>query len=311
MKRRILIKNIVTHCYQRAAGGGLLFYSYSDYLVFFTGYCLYAKKHEVQVLSLCQMPDHVHDSLVVKNPSQLGSFKRDFNTWFSKVHKPLCHCEGPLLESPYGSAVKMGDKKARSNLIYVGNNPVERRLTAKAEDYRWNYLAYACSNHPFSKPLVLRESSWPLRKAIAEVNAQFRAGKPMVYAQLQRLFKPLSPDEGQQLTDYIISTYNVIDYAAAIRFFDSYENMVNSMHANTGSEYDINEPFIGKSDAHYSKMAKIIMRELNPADIHDILGLSVEDKFQIFQLLRKHSNAMGEQIAKYLRMPLKKGLADD
>lgn len=311
MKRRILYSDIVTHCYQRSADGGLLFYCYSDYLVFFTGYCLYAKRYNVQVLSLCLMPDHVHDSLVVRRKENLICFKQAFNTWFSKVHKPVCHCDGPLLESPFGSAVKKGDKKARTNLIYVGNNPVERQLSPKAEDYRWNFLAYAQSPHPFSKELVLRESSWPLRKAIKEADAQCKSGKPMVYAQLQRLFKSLTPDEGQQLTDYIITKYNVIDYQAAVRFFDSYEDMLLSMHANTGSEYDINEVFLGKTDAHYAKMAGIIKRELNPADIHDVLGLPPLEKYEVFQLIRKHSTAMSEQIAKFLRMTIKKGPIDE
>ena len=311
MKRRILYKDIVTHCYQRSAGEGLLFYCYSDYLVFFTGYCLYTKKYNVQVLSLCLMPDHVHDSLVVGKKEDLIRFKQAFNTWFSKVHKPVCHCEGPLLESPYGSAVKKGDKKARTNLVYIGNNPVERKLTAKAEDYRWNFLAYAQSIHPFSKELILREASWSLRRAIKEVNAQYKSGKPMTYAQLQRLFKTLTPDEGQQLTDYIITKYNIIDYKAAIRFFDSYEDMLKAMHANTGSEYDINEVFLGKSDAHYTKMTGIVKRLLNPTDIHDILALPAIEKFKVFQMLRKNSTAMSEQIAKFLRMPIKKGPIDE
>lgn len=311
MKRRIIYRDIVTHCYQRSAGGGLLFYCYSDYLVYFTGYCLFAKRYNVQVLSLCLMPDHVHDTLVVRRKEDLIRFKQAFNTWFSKVHKPICHCDGPLFESPYGSAVKKGDKKARTNLIYVGNNPVERQLTAKAEDYRWNFLAYVQNAHPFSKELVVRESSWPLRKALKEVDFQQESGKPMTYAQLQRMFKALTPDQGQQLTDYIITKYNIIDYQAAIRFFDNYEDMLKSMHANTGSEYDINEVFLGKSDAHYAKMVGIVKRVLNPADIHDVLALPAKEKYEIFQLIRKQSTAMSEQIAKFLRMPIKKGPIDD
>ena len=72
--------------------------------------------------------------------------------------------------------------------------------------------------------------------------------KPLNYAQLDRLFKPLTRQEGLQLTDFIITTYNCIDYEAAIRFFDTGEDMITSMHATTGSEYDINEVFTLPTD---------------------------------------------------------------
>lgn len=53
MKRRKFFKDILTHCYQRSADDGVLFYSYSDHLVYFTSYCVLARKHGIQVLSLC------------------------------------------------------------------------------------------------------------------------------------------------------------------------------------------------------------------------------------------------------------------
>jgi len=51
--------------------------------VYFTTYCLLAKKHNVKVLSLCQMPDHVHDTVVVKKVEQLSCFKQEVNSRFS------------------------------------------------------------------------------------------------------------------------------------------------------------------------------------------------------------------------------------
>lgn len=70
-------RDIINHCYQRGADGIVLFYSVSDHLVYFTTYCLLAKKHNVKVLSLCQMPDHVHDTVVVKKVEQLSCFKQE------------------------------------------------------------------------------------------------------------------------------------------------------------------------------------------------------------------------------------------
>ena len=306
MKRRKFIGDILTHCYQRSADDGLLFYTYGDHLVYFTLYCVLARKHGIRVLSLCQMPDHVHDSIRAKRKSDLGNFKREVNTSFSRQWNGRCRIKGPVLHSRYGWAQKFGDKKGRSNLIYVGNNPVERRLVEKAEDYRWNYLAYADSDHPFSKKLVIRDARWPLQKAVKEVTTQFKAGKSLNYAQLQRLYKPLDREEGQQLTDFIITTYNCIDYKAAVQFFDSPEDMVKSMRATTGSEHDINEVFVGKSDLPYARMISFLLKNHLVENIHDILSLSMDEKYELFLRLKPHTEALDGQIAKLLHMPLKK-----
>ena len=171
MKCRIFYQGIVNHCYQRSADHCVLFYSYGDHLVYFTHYCVMARKYGVKVLSLCQMPDHVHDTVVAEYKEDLSAFKRETNKLFSHKRNAYFHLSSPTLEHPYGSAPKFGTKKVRTNLIYVGNNPVERKLTRKAEEYRWNYLAYASSEHPFSNKLIVRYSRWPLQKAVKEIKA--------------------------------------------------------------------------------------------------------------------------------------------
>ena len=301
-QKRPFQKNVLNHCYQRTVDGGLIFYCYSDYLVWFTIVCTVARKFRIRILAMCPMPDHTHFSVIAASAKDFTGFFRDYTKRFSAEHNQVCHRSGPLFEGPFGSAPKYTDKAVRTNLIYVGNNPVERKLTIRAEEYRWSFLAYANSDHPFSKKLVIRDASWPMQKAVKEVKAHFKEGKYLRYAQLQRLFKPLNNEEKQQLTDFIISTYNVIDYQNAIQFFGSYDDMLLAMHSTTGSEYDLKEAVIGKSDAHYAPMVNTVMRELCPDDIHDILGFPPEKKWEVFQVIRKHSFALSEQIAKFLHM---------
>lgn len=310
-ERRLFQKNVLNHCYQRTIDGGVLFYSYSDYLVWFTVVCTMARKYGIQILAMCPMPDHVHLSVIAQSLKAFSSFMRDYSRIFAGEHNPVCHRKGPLFESPYGSAPKYTDKSVRSNLIYVGNNPVERKLTKKAEEYRWNFLAYAVSDHPFSPKLVIREARWPLRQAVKEVESQFKAGKHLCYAQLRRLFKPLTALECQQLTDFIISTYNVIDYQAALGYFNSYDDMLLAMHSTTGSEHDLRECHVGKSDIHYASMANTVMKKLKLNDIHDILGYSTEKKNELFRLIRKESYALSKQIAKFLHLPLNQGTSHE
>lgn len=305
-RRRTVVGGVPNHCYQRTMNGAILFYCISDFLVHFTIFCVTAEKYRIQVLALCQMPDHIHSTLVADSARALAAFQGECTRKFALVHNPVCHATGPLFESTFGSVPLFGDKKVRTNLCYVGNNPVERRLCKKAEEYRWNYLAYGSSDHPFSEKLVLRKSSWAMRRAVQEVRAMKRARKPLSYKQLRRLFESLDRKEKLQLCDFIISIYNVIDYRTASRFFDSYDEMLAAMHANTGSEHVLNEIFIGKSDTCFTKMISIVNKELNLKDIHDVLALPADDKYALFQQLLLKTGALPEQVAKFLRLPLHK-----
>ena len=304
MRSRKFIKNILHHCYQRSADGGVLFYTVQDHLVYFTHFCILARKYGIRVLSLCQMPDHVHDALTARRLQDLVGFKQELNSRFAKLYNARAGLSGPVFSCPFGSAPKVGAKKARTNLIYIANNPVERQLVTEAEQYRWNYLAYILSPHPFSQPLVIRRSSKALQTAVRVVKSRFQASQALNYTLLQNLTRELSPSEIQQFTDFVIATYNVIDYPEAIRYFDNYADMMTSIHANTGTEYDLNEVLLGKTDKPYAQMTRILLEECRFEDIHQMLSLSHEEKWKLFEILRKRTDVMGNQIAHYLHLPI-------
>ena len=304
-RKRAFKRHILHHSYQLTADGYLLFYNVSDHLAFFTLFCILARKYDITVLSLCQMPDHIHHATRPDRARQLSDFVGEYTRRFSRESNEVCHRHGPLFESPFGSAVKNGDKKGRSTLLYIGNNPVERRIRKRAVAYRWNYLAYYKNTHPFSDELIIRKASPALRRAVREVDSCFRSGLPLRYSLLQRLFRPIDNRERQQLTDHIISIYNVIDYEQAIRFFGSYEDMIAAMDADTGSEYDINEVFFGKDDSQYARMSAIAGR-MYP-DVHDALAASPEERFELLQQLMRETRAAPGQIARFLRMRLGSG----
>ena len=71
-----------------------------------------------------------------------------------------------------------------------------------------------------------------MRRAINEVKGTFARGKPMEYLRFKRLMASLSEKEKEQLTDFIINTYNAIDYTEAARYFGGYENMLIAMHGS-------------------------------------------------------------------------------
>ena len=305
MKRRTASNGVLNHCYQRVVQDELLFFSVSDYLVFFTIISVMVRKFKIRLLSLCLMIDHYHMSAIASGTKNLSDFISACTWTYAREINPVFHRSGQLFRHNYGSAPKKGSKSARTNIIYVGNNPVERRIVKNAEDYRWNFLKYAISKNPFSEPLVIRKASWPLRKALNEVKLHFKAGRYLTPAILKRLSSSLDKSELAQLTDYIISTYNAIDYETAINHFGSYDNMIHSMHATTGSEHDLNELFIGKSDAHYPLLIKQTMKKAGLNDIHDLFNLPEEERYDLLDYLCRHSDADSRQIAALLRIKVK------
>ena len=139
MKQRPFKRGILNHCYQRSADSGVIFYSQSDYLIWFTIVCSVAARYKVKVLSMCPMPDHTHMSVTAETVQELSAFYGDANRTFSRAHNQICKTQISWFKETYGSAIKNGAKAGRSNLIYVGNNAVERQLAMKAEEYRWAF----------------------------------------------------------------------------------------------------------------------------------------------------------------------------
>ena len=301
MKYRPFKSGILNHCYQRSADHGLIFYSQSDYLVWFTIVCTVAEKHGVKILALCPMPDHVHMAVIAKSKQSLSRFMGEVNRTFSKRHNEICRVKLSWFEKSFGSVPKEGSKSGRNCLLYVGNNPPERQLAERAEDYRWTFLAYAVSKHPFSEKLVIRNASWPMRQAVKEVKAQHKACKPLRYKLLQRISGKLDSREKEQLIDFIISTYDVIDHKEALRYFDgSYKKMTEALSISTAKEHDLNESFVGWSDKPYGRMTRLLLENYPLKDIHEMLAWQKNQKAEAFRFLQNKTGFLREQISKYL-----------
>lgn len=307
---RRFVPGAVNHIYQIARKGEVIFYNICDHLVYFSIFCTMAERYGIRVLKLCHMPDHIHGSVIADRKRDLSGFERDLTSLFAREHNGTCHREGPFFKTPFGSVPKVDDKKVRTNLIYVDNNPVERHICERAEQYRWNFLAYATNDHPFSEKFRKEDASKAMLRAIRVVKDRHKAGVHMPYALLRRLFKPLSRKEQLQLTDIIITIYSVIDYPAAARYFGSHEGMLTAIHSTTGSEYEMKERFVGKDDSWYTRMSNIVMAHCGLEDIHDMLTFSKERKSDLFLLLRNETMATAGQIAKFLRIPLRRAIEE-
>ena len=209
---------------------------------------------------------------------------------------------GSLFEKRFGSAPKEGRKKLVTAIVYIGNNPVEKKLCMKAEQHKWNFIAYVSSANPFSEKIKLSTASFRLRRSLKMVDWQHKQGIHLNYSLLRILFSDLNHKESSQLTDYIISKYNVIDKQSLIGIFGSYENMLKAIHSTTGSEYDIKEDFSTASDIVYQDITEFITKNLISDDIRRLTVLDLEEKIKVAKRIKAHLGVPSWQICKFLHL---------
>lgn len=303
MRGRISFKQgAIQHVYQRTIDGFLIFYSVRDQLVFFTIFATAARRYNIRILGLCLMVDHIHILVEARCKRDLDLFVSLYTSWFVKSYNDWYGRKGPFFQQHYGIASKVHDKDIRNAIAYLYNNPVERHLCRRAEQARWNLLAYAADRFPFSTPIHLDKARAPMRRAMEEIKADRQENRPLNYAQLKRITNPLLPKEQQQLTDFIISIYNCVDYADLFYRFESYDKLVMAINTTTGSEYAIQENYVGRSDRVYGQMSDFLLESHRIEAIDDLLRLPETERRDLMAPLGLRIAATRRQLEKYLHL---------
>ena len=301
LRRMIYQRGAVGHIYQRARSGFVVFYSVKDSLVFFTIFSLTAAKHRIRVLGLCLMYNHIHVLVEAEDHKAIARFMQELCSKFSRTYNIRHGLKGSLF-STYGLSNKRGGKQIRTSLAYLYNNPVEDRICKRAEEWHWNFLAYANSDHPYSEKLVLREAAVGMRKAARTVRTLHAHQRPLTYEVLDALFKSLNITEKKQLVDFIVREYSVIDFKSTISYYGSHGNMLTAFGSNTGSEYDIREPHDPYSGMAYRKMTHHLASDKRFSGIEDVLQLPAEERIAYLNELAIACGVSLNHARKFLRI---------
>lgn len=301
-KRRKFYRGVVNHVYQRTIDGVHLFYTREDCLVFFTILSVCAKSAEVQILELCLMHNHIHMIIKSETVQELSGFMDHFLSWFVHEYNTCVGRTGKLFKKNFGSAPKWEEKRLRSAIIYVGNNPVEKHFCEKALEYRWNFLAYRNSPNPFSAKIVKRQLSFEMRKALKIVDNMLALNLPLKYALLNNLMKRLSVNEVEQLTDYIVSSYSPIDYEELESHFKSFGSMIAAMDSTTGDDHDIKEPRDSFSIKSFREIMNYMEKKLPRCKIREVTVLKLDEKILLYRELLSHTTASCQQICNFLHI---------
>jgi len=300
-RRRKFVNGEVNHTYQRTVSGFNIFYEVEDYLVYYTIFSVLAIKYGIMVYGLCLMIDHIHSLISAADRKSFCSFIRHVSLLFVKEYNKEHGRSGPLFQEGFGSAPKIGLKRLRTAIAYLFNNPVERFLCSRAQEYRWNFLPYAQCRNPYSEPVRLRQASRALRKAIKEVDGARERGQHMTYTMIRRLFSTLDKQEKNQLTDYIIVRYSAIRYDLLAACYGGHDNMLTAINSNTGSEYEINETICGPSDTEFRELYRYVHAE-GFENAGDVINMDRNRKLHLMEKMQKHTSASVYQIRKFLHL---------
>ena len=301
-RKRRFIENECNHVYQRTVDGFMLFYDREDYLICYMILSVMSKKYGVKLLEVCFMIDHIHILMEAPSREIMAAFIRDYSSVLIHEYNISIGRSGQMLYKSFGSAPKKGDKKTRSAIVYIGNNPVEKRLCLHAEDYRWNFLKYFVNDCPFSSKISMSESSRPLRRCIKIVKNISKSGGYINYIRLRDMFDTLSESEREYLTDYIIMSYFPFDKDRLLNYYDGWEQMIDAMHSTAGSEHDIKEAFSYGSDRIYDEMVSYIANMMKIKPVRSVTVLPLEQKMVLFNELRLHTGASPYEIKKFLHL---------
>jgi len=303
MKGRLYFTNgAIQHIYQKTVGGFLIFYSVRDCLVFFTMIATAARRYHIRILGICLMVDHVHVLVEAGSKQEMDQFVCLYTSWFVNTYNKWYGLKGSLFKANYGAASKVDDKKQRSAIAYLYNNPVERLICKRAEQYPWNFLAYANSRFPFVSPARLDKARAPMRRAVDKVKCSRKDERPLNYAQLKRMTAPLTQLERKQLYDVIVSAYNCVDYQDLFYRFGNYTDLIMAINTTTGSEYAIPEEFVGRSDRIYSQMTEFLLESRRIQSTDDLLRMPETERRELLDPLGLRTGASRRQLEKYLRL---------
>lgn len=301
-KKRHFIASCTHHSYNIGNEGFILFYRLPDFIFFLTIIFSLARKYGIKLQKTVIMPNHYHDLAEWQSCHQMSEFHREVENMFARGYK---HSKKrTLFRKPYGSAPKTYDKSRKTCMQYIDNNPVAGKLVEHAIDYRWNFLAYYTSDHPFSRPIDKMHRSNRMKRSMALVDNMRTENRPLNYGIQSLIFKDLSQQEQLQIIDYIISVYKEIDYEETIRLFGSMDNYLALLDVNTGNEYDIKENW--EDFSNYRDMARIIKDLGIDNDTFNFENCTPQNLESIKELLRQGTSSTEDQIRRFLHIDIPK-----
>lgn len=309
-KNRKFYFDAFQHIYQKSVDSGVIFYTIDDYLVLFSIICTYSIKMAIDVICVCFMRNHFHICIDSTNKEKMSKYIMTVCSVFAKEYNRNIGRKGDLFKHCFGSASKSSPKTIRTCMAYIFNNPVEQKICNLAEDYRWNFLAYANNENPFSKHIIRTEMTASLRNCLDIIKAYKEDNQYLNYGIIKSIFKSINCGKNQKsidekkefLIDNIITTFSTIRYDIVYKYFKNYNSLCLALSSMTGNEYEIKEERDRDSDNAYQEMINLT-EDLDYLSARGNFAGLPEGKLNLLiRYLRSNSSANEKQIMRFLHL---------
>lgn len=134
---RLVAVNYPHHITQRSNYQQTIFENRQDYFTYLKLFEEYRKKHELDVLAYCLMPNHIHFITIPRNDYSLAKTYSCCNMRYSQHFNKKKDIKGLLWHSRFYSCI-LDERHLYAAIKYVENNPVASKLTARPQDWEFS-----------------------------------------------------------------------------------------------------------------------------------------------------------------------------
>jgi putative transposase len=136
-RARVVIPELAHHITQRGNNRQLVFQTADRYRLYLDLLCQYARRHPVQILAYCLMPNHVHPIAVPGTPDALASLLGRVHSEYALASNRAERRTGHLWRNRFFSS-PMDQAYTMRAVRYVELNPVRAGLASLPWEWRWS-----------------------------------------------------------------------------------------------------------------------------------------------------------------------------
>lgn len=152
---RVVIPGIPHHITQRGNRRQRTYFEESDYHAYIGLLAKFSRRHRIEILAYCLMPNHVHlVAIPLENDSMRKTLGNVHQHYTARINERQ-GWTGHLWQGRF-SSFPMDEEHCLRAMNYVELNPVRAGLVEKAEDYPWSSANARIQNR--RDPLVRSES---------------------------------------------------------------------------------------------------------------------------------------------------------
>jgi putative transposase len=134
---RIVVKGSPHHVTQRGINKQKIFLDVEDYCAYSKLFEKNREKYDLDVITYCLMPNHVHFSLIPKEEDSLAKLFRSCHMLHSQHFNRKYERKGHLWQCRFYSC-PMDERHSYLAARYIENNPVRSDLVKDPEEWEWS-----------------------------------------------------------------------------------------------------------------------------------------------------------------------------